>query len=439
MYYSGYISYLAVYGGEPEMPRACLSKYLYGRLIFICIICLFPVFPLAGNAQPEDEQSAPPFTWTKTGSLATARTDHTATLLANGKVLVAGGVNGIGIGSKTLSSCQIYDPSTGVWAATGSLKTARWGHAAVLLNSGEVLVTGGVGSNTNDLSTCEIYNPHTGVWTMTGSHATPRANHPATLLPSGKVLVTGGWNYESGAATSTCEIYNPATGHWTSTGSLLTERYNHAAILLSSGKVLVAGGVDTTGDNTLSDCEIYNPAKGAWTKTGRLATARSAPAILLPGGNVLIAGGWSLHSLPDLSSCEIYNPAKGVWTKTGSLHTARVSGLDGMNLLPCGKVLLSGGAVTSGQGGMEISPLSSCELYNPATGVWAMTGSLAAKRCGHRATLLSNGKVLANGGMDGLIGLSSCEIFNSPSSTKVPGTPTGVSANAITSGQVTPR
>ena len=174
--------------------------------------------------------------WTATGSMGTARTGHTATLLQSGKVLVAGGSDG----SVYLSSAELYDPATGTWTSTGSLADARGNHTATLLPSGKVLVAGGLGSGFTYLSSTELYDPASGMWTATGSLGTARWGHTATLLPSGKVLVAGGFNAGS---LSSAELYDPASGTWTATGSMSTPRYGHTATLLPSGKVLVAGGI----------------------------------------------------------------------------------------------------------------------------------------------------------------------------------------------------
>src|SRR5439155_1366266 len=129
--------------------------------------------------------------WRITGSMATAREFHTATLLPNGKVLVAGGGDG---GGSTFASAELYDPATGIWTATGSIATARSAHTATLLPNGQVLVAGGTNYPIGTLASAELYDPATGIWTMTGSMATARAGHTATLLPNGQVLVAVGLN-----------------------------------------------------------------------------------------------------------------------------------------------------------------------------------------------------------------------------------------------------
>src|SRR6266550_2999128 len=173
-----------------------------------------------------------PFTFGNTGSLNIARESHTATLLPNGKVLVAGGRTGAGV----LSSAELYDPASGTWSATGSLNTARRFHTATLLPNGKVLVAGGA-----ILPSEELYDPASGAWSPTGSLITGRCRHTATLLPNGKVLVAGGQG-TGGVILSSAEVYDPASGTWSATGSLNTARWFHTATLLPNGKMLVAGG-----------------------------------------------------------------------------------------------------------------------------------------------------------------------------------------------------
>jgi galactose oxidase-like protein len=149
-----------------------------------------------------------------TGSMNVARFGHTATLLANGEVLVAGGANN---SMGFLSSAELYDPSTGKWTPTGSLAVARFGHNAVPLSNGQVLLAGGLDPNACcgalPLATAELYNPSTGAWTATGSMSVGRSSFCLTLLPNGEVLAAGGDNGTS------AELYNPTTGMWTMTGS----------------------------------------------------------------------------------------------------------------------------------------------------------------------------------------------------------------------------
>jgi hypothetical protein len=189
-------------------------------------------------------------TWTATGSLADARFGYTATLLPNGHVLVVGGNDSVS-GFHDLSSAELYDPATETWTTTGSLAHARQSHTATLLPNGQVLVAGGY--NGTSLSSAELYDPAAGIWSATGSMRDARASHTATLR-SGKVLVAGG-NHGNGDLSST-ELYDPVSGTWRMTGSLGTARQDHTATLLPNSQVLVAGGSNDVNYG-LSSAELY--------------------------------------------------------------------------------------------------------------------------------------------------------------------------------------
>jgi hypothetical protein len=320
--------------------------------------------------------------WSPTGSLSTERTDHTAALLPNGKVLVAGGRGGAVL---RYATSELYDPAASTWTPTGSLSTGRYYLNSTLLLNGKVLVTGGFNDG-GVVAASELYDSATGIWTPTGSLSTGRDCHTATLLQNGKVLVTGGT--DGGAQLATSELYDPATGIWTPTGSLSTGRECHTATLLQNGKVLVAGGTD--GSAEFATSELYDPATGTWTPTGSLSTGRHFhTATLLPNGKVLVTGG-SGGVITELATSELYDPAAGAWSSTGSLATARY--FQTATLLPNGKVL-----VTGGTGAMAV--LATSELYDAAAGTWAATGSLSTARDFHTATLLQNGAVLVAGGI----------------------------------------
>jgi hypothetical protein len=336
--------------------------------------------------------------WTATGSMASARIDQTATLLSSGHVLVAGG-GGPGPAFNTLATAELYDPTTGTFATTGSMVEARQNQTATLLGSGDVLVVGGCGDS--DCALVDLYDPTTGTFALTGSTIYSRIGHTATLLGSGKVLVAGGCCDGLGNTLYENELYDPTAGTFTVTGSMATAREQHTATLLASGEVLAAGG--NGGSGYLASAELYNPTTATFSATGSMVTARELhTATLLASGVVLVVAGDGASGY--LSSAELYNPAAGTFGVTGSLPTAEAG--QTATLLGSGDVLIAGG-ITS------LSPfvLSSAALYDPTAGTFTATTAMTTQRNGHAAALLGSGAVLAAGGYDGTVRVSSAELF----------------------------
>ena len=340
-----------------------------------------------------------------TGSLNTARYGHTATLLANGEVLVTGGlgVNGI---YAPLASAELYSATKGKWTVTGSMSVGRVAFTATLLPNGEVLVAGGSTYAASCFATAELYNSSTGTWTPTGSMTQPRCYHSATLLPTGEVLVAGGVDslFNSPDTSATAELYNPSTGTWQTTGSLNTSRAGQVA-LLENGQVLVAGGYDTSNGTTtnLASAELYDPSKGSWRRTASMGLALPSPTtpVLLPTSNVLIG-----------DDAQFYNPGTATWINTGPLPSIAGPPTQA-SLLDTGNAIASGTRCTYSGCGHKATVY--CYLYTTSTNSWSLTGNMNAPRLAHSSTLLPSGKVLVAGGYSGNLGnptvLSSAELY----------------------------
>jgi len=314
-------------------------------------------------------------------------------------------------------------PSLSVTAfgGTGSAANTRFAHVAVRLNDGRVLVAGGI-SGISGLKTAELYDPASGTWAVTGSMTFERIGLAAAPLPNGRVLVAGGARFNQACADppagNSTEIYDPATGAWSLTGNLAQARTSGIAVAMADGRVLFAGGGSRCGV-VYATTDIYDPATGVWTPTGAMNVARQSPAgVLLPDGRVLVAGGAGASPFPSLASAEIYDPVTGVWTMTGSMHDPRMWAFDDMSaanfmtLLPDGRVLAAGGLNRCNKTGCDIAFLQSAETFDPATGVWTLTSSLAAGRWRHQLTLLPDGRVLVAGGRQGGAILGSAEIYD---------------------------
>jgi WD40 repeat protein len=334
-------------------------------------------------------------------------------LLPDNKVLVAYGSNSSSYTEATgyvgLSSIEVYDPGTGTFTEiVGEDGAGIFGHTATLLPNGKILLAGGFvnsvwdyGGSASD-NGASLYDSTTGVFSGTGNMTANRGDHTATLLANGKVLIAGGADQDpTGTGLASAELYDPSTGTFTQTGSMAVGRYLHTATLLQSGKVLIVGGAITSASDPVATAEVYDPATGAFTMTGAMATARERhTATLLADGRVLIAGGTTSAGTADSSptaTVEIYDPSTGSFSVTGSMAEART--FHTATLLPNGKVLVAGGDENS-----------TAEVYDPATGYFSITGGMEIGRSGHTATLLPNGSVLVAGG--GIFaGLASAELY----------------------------
>jgi hypothetical protein len=348
-----------------------------------------------------------------TGAMNTNRYSATATMLANGKVLVAGGENNNGC----LATAELFDPVSGTWTDTGSMLNDRADHIAVLLSNGEVLVAGGINSSGVILTNAELYNPVAGTWSNTAGLNTARAGFVATLLTNGLVLVAGG-EIQIDNKPSTSEIYDPSSGSWAMSGTMIQKHLaggvwtgefgGPTATLLTNGTVLVVGGLQTNW--LTSGAEWFNPGNQTWTPTLPMNYPRFAHgAVLLPNGKVLVTGGQTNYFSLMIPFTEIYDPASHGWTVAAPMNAPRTRFT--CFTLTNGLILAAGGSTN---GGTDLTPTTTAELYNPNNDIWTETGGfLNTARYNYAATALTGSTVLFVGGVSASYSnvLSSCEIY----------------------------
>ena len=368
----------------------------------------------ANPADPPPPQAGPRFT--AIASMSSPRSGHTATLLRDGRVLIAGGGNAGANGFQTLATAELFDPTSMRSTPTSDLTTARSSHRAIRLLDGRVLILGGENCGSSRYSFCfptsaaEVFDPSTGVFSNTGSMITARSNFAATLLQDGRVLVAGGWGGYSAGALSSAEIFDPVTETFSQTGTMTAPRLGAVATTLNDGKVLIAGGVQfTSGNAPLDTAELFDPATGIFSNTSNMTIARRVyAASLLPNGKVILAGGNDASST--LASAEAFDEAGSTFSAVASMTTPRA--YHTATQLSDGRILLAGGEIDSTfvpDGAQTL--LSSAELFDPASGLFTATASMQTARSGHTATLLQSGEVLVAGGRNQSGTLASVEVF----------------------------
>ena len=352
--------------------------------------------------------------WTSVSSLTERRLNHTMTLLADGKVLIAGGnhFNSVGALDLTIATTELRDPTTGTWTPGPAMNVARIGHTATRLGDGRVLVVGGFGndSEATGSATAELYDPVANTWAPAPPIAVARNGHGAVAVGpgDGKVLIFGGVDAIDASANvlASAQLYDAATNSWSPVPPMATPRIIPSVTRLQDGRILVTGGKPTLSNSTAA-AEIYDPATNSWSTTAPMHFSRYwHSSILLGNGKVLVSSG-STQNDPVLGSfvriSELYDPQSGTWTDKASMSDDRSR--PSSALLENGGVLVASGDSSFG---------NTAELYDPGVDAWVPAGKLIIKDRSFETMLrLDDGSVLLAGGASSTQDDKICELYTS--------------------------
>ncbi len=302
--------------------------------------------------------------WKPGGNMIYPGTAHTATLLPSGSVLIAGGYyiqyTANGADYAFPSNAQLYQPQSNTWKLGPAMLAPRFAHSATLLPNGKVLIAGGISGITNSyLNSAEIYDPSLNLFKAAAPMAQAKASHAALLLPDGKVLVTGG-ETPGGEPYAGAEIYDPAANAWKAATPMNKVRKDHKMVLLPNGKVLSAGQLPVNGmpPSTIEpgDAEVYDPAINQWAPTALMASPALLPSLTVMGNQKVLLT--ALDPIQKENTAQVYDPISDQWSEAKPLTWERKNRQ--AEKLPDGKVLILCGTPSG-----DPNPIPVAEIYDP--------------------------------------------------------------------------
>ena len=350
--------------------------------------------------------------WRSGGQMHEPRSRHTATLLKDGRVLIAGGQSDAGC----LDTAELWDPRSERFRPTRPLSEAHCAHTAALLADGRVLVVGGESSRS-----IEVFDPAAETWRVLGAMQTGRTRASVFPLADGRVLIFGG--EETADAPSVAELWEPSGGRSVGTHTLSSERKDHAGVQLADGRILIAGASGDAGTTSAGMyAEVWDAATGAWMQLTSMRSPRAGLTLTrLRDGRVVAVGG------SDEPFAEVFDPGTEAWRPTRPARSGRHGHTT--TLLRDGTLLVVGGyakmPVTAAASYFYRLSLDRVERWNPADGAWTPGPPLARSRIHHTATLLPDGRVLVVGGEHKrapgqALTVASAELFEEPAGPRPP-------------------